>query len=567
MTTLLLTTLLAPSPAHACGGFFCNRDAPVDQSGETIVFEVDEVEEKVTMHVQVDYQGPSEDFAWVVPVKGVPDLFRSHDALFTALDNLTLPYFGLRYDNSDCENGSYLYDYDVAYSSSSWAVDSGAPSAGGGGVTVLATNTVASYETVTLSAEDSTVLVEWLQDNAFDVPDTMADALAPYVAGGMNFVAIKLQKDADTGNLAPLGMRYEGTVPAVPLTLTAVAATDDMPMTVYLLGEARGVPLNYLHVGINPLAIDYWSNGNNLDDVINRAADEAGGQAFATEAASELTRTESLLYGATWFDTSVLEGLDAAHFVASLSAAGFWGTPEVLEVLREHVPVPASFPYDENTFYNEPLAFTEYYDLIDGFDADAAIADLVDAEVEPRQAAQEMLDRSSWLTRLRSSVSPTEMTLDPHFGFNPDLAPVESLGWLDVKRLCDQVITDYRDAPQRLDYAYGQTLTIPSENALAAQGLTAFDYVQSKSSFAALFIQQMYTSGQPETLVDQSEQQLPGQDGTTLPGTNLPGTGGTDGLESDGGAASETSGCGCSSTGSAVGFLPLLGLLGLGRRR
>jgi len=569
MTTLLLSVLLAPTPAEACGGFFCNRDAPVDQSGETIVFEVDDEEDKVTMHVQVDYEGPSESFAWVVPVRGVPDLFRSHDALFTGLRNLTVPSFGARTDNTDCENGSYVYSYDYNASSSfpdSGSVDTGTL-AGGGGVTVLDSGTVASYETVTLSAEDSTVLVDWLQENDFDVPDTMAEALAPYVAGGMNFVALKLQKDAETGNLAPLGMRYEGTVPAVPLTLTAVAATDDMPMTIYLLGDARGVPLNYLHVGLNPLAIDYWSGGTNIDDVISRAADEAGGQAFATESAQPLTNVRSLLFTDRMFDTTVLEGLGAADFVAALPQAGFFGSPEVLEVLRTHIPVPASFPYDENSFYNSPDYYASYYDLIEDFDAAAAIADLEDAEVEPREAAQEMLDRSAYLTRMRSSVSPAEMTLDPHFGFNPDLPVVDDLGWLDVKRLCDDVIVDYMDAPQRLAYAYGQTVVIPSENALASMGLTAFDYVQGQSDFAALFIEQMYTSGDPEVLVDQTGQRLPDLTEDTMPGTQLPGTTTQGGLASDGGDAGEKGGCGCSNTGSAVGWLPLLGLLALGRRR
>jgi MYXO-CTERM domain-containing protein len=267
------------------------------------------------------------------------------------------------------------------------------------------------------------------------------------------------------------------------------------------------------------------------------------------------------------FAPSALEGLSPMAFVALLPEAGFFGSNEVLEVLRVHIPVPASFPYDEIEFYNNPWSYPEYYDLIEGFDADAAIADLMDAEVEPRQAAQEMLDRSAWLTRLRSSVSPTEMTLDPHFGFNPDLPRVANLGWLDVQRMCDGVIRDFRDAPQRLAYPYGQTLVIPSENALAAQGLTPFEYVQDQSGFAALFIEQMSTSGPPEVLVDQSDQALPGLTEDTLPGTQLPGTYGGGSLANDGGDTEANGGCGCSATGSAAGWLPLLGLLALGRRR
>ena len=44
-------------------------------------------------------------------------------------------------------------------------------------------------------------------------------------------------------------------------------------LTVYLMGEGRGVPTNYLHVRLDPLAIDYWAGGSNFDLVVGRAAD------------------------------------------------------------------------------------------------------------------------------------------------------------------------------------------------------------------------------------------------------------------------------------------------------
>ena len=79
---LLSTT----ATALACGGLFCNNNDPVDQSGEQIVFEIDEASDRTTMHVNVAYEGPSESFAWVVPVQGIPDLFRGHSELFRILD-------------------------------------------------------------------------------------------------------------------------------------------------------------------------------------------------------------------------------------------------------------------------------------------------------------------------------------------------------------------------------------------------------------------------------------------------------------------------------------------------
>ncbi|MFT6377779.1 MAG: hypothetical protein ACJARS_004442, partial [bacterium] len=97
MRTLLLgaaTTLglLATTDASACGGFFCSQ-VDVDQIGEQIVFGVDPGTGTVETHVQVAYQGSAEDFAWVVPVPEVPELFLSTDMLFQQLRQRTRPQF------------------------------------------------------------------------------------------------------------------------------------------------------------------------------------------------------------------------------------------------------------------------------------------------------------------------------------------------------------------------------------------------------------------------------------------------------------------------------------------
>ena len=63
LITTLTLALATPSVALACGGFFCNNLERVDQSGEKIVFAIDE-ERKVEVHVQIAYTGAAEDFAW-----------------------------------------------------------------------------------------------------------------------------------------------------------------------------------------------------------------------------------------------------------------------------------------------------------------------------------------------------------------------------------------------------------------------------------------------------------------------------------------------------------------------
>lgn len=64
-----LGALLVPSPAAACGGFFCGRQ-PVDQTAERILFEVGP--DSVTMTTQISFNGAADDFAWILPLGEVP---------------------------------------------------------------------------------------------------------------------------------------------------------------------------------------------------------------------------------------------------------------------------------------------------------------------------------------------------------------------------------------------------------------------------------------------------------------------------------------------------------------
>ena len=70
----MATAMTLPSTALACGGFFCNNNAPVDQTAEEIAFVVDEDLQQVTAHVKIMYEGPAEEFSWIVPVKAEPTL-------------------------------------------------------------------------------------------------------------------------------------------------------------------------------------------------------------------------------------------------------------------------------------------------------------------------------------------------------------------------------------------------------------------------------------------------------------------------------------------------------------
>jgi len=545
MTPITLLALLA-SDAVACGGFFCNTE-PVDQSGEVILFSVDSEQETVTMHVQVEFTGAAEDFAWVVPVPGTPELGLSHSVVFDELLGKAAPSYWMQEDKSGCEDEFDGYDdwADTDTDADADAdTDADADADNESGVTVLATDTVGAYETTTLAADDSAALVEWLQDNDYDVPDQLDPYLEPYVADGMNFVALKLAAGASSGELAPLSLTYDGTTPVIPMQLTAIAATPDLPLTVYVLGDQRAVPDNYLHVTLHPLAIDYWSGGSNIDDVIRRGANEAGGHGFATELAVPAHDVSANFMGVSVYQAEKMRThRDPYDWVTRLPVYDIEGTQEVLEVLRVHVPAPSHV--DETSFYNFPSYYQSEYSQITDFDADAATDDLLEFEVQPRIEAQALLDDAGWVTRMRSSLSPEEMTLDPMFVLNPDVGQVEGSMVLTTDYLCgeygDSLYSD--EARQRLVYPHDQTVVIPSEEDLFALGLTPFEWVQREyDPAAALYIVQLGGSGEGVVVVDNGV----GNDPDT--------------------AVNSAEGCACDSGAPSLAWFPAFGLLMLARR-
>ena len=84
-----------PTDARACGGTFCDNGPqamPVDQSGENVLFVMDG--KTVEAHVQIQYEGAAERFAWIVPMPKVPDVQVGSALLFNALLQGTVPSYG-----------------------------------------------------------------------------------------------------------------------------------------------------------------------------------------------------------------------------------------------------------------------------------------------------------------------------------------------------------------------------------------------------------------------------------------------------------------------------------------
>ncbi|MFP6593216.1 MAG: DUF2330 domain-containing protein [Candidatus Latescibacterota bacterium] len=113
------------------------------------------------------------------------------------------------------------------------------PTSAEDGVTVLSEERVGPYDTAVITADDPAAVVHWLADNGYQLGALGPELLAPYVEGGMHFLALRLAPDRELGDLQPIAMTYATDTPMIPIQLTAVATEPDLGVTAWILGRPR----------------------------------------------------------------------------------------------------------------------------------------------------------------------------------------------------------------------------------------------------------------------------------------------------------------------------------------
>ncbi|MEZ4317889.1 MAG: DUF2330 domain-containing protein [Myxococcota bacterium] len=490
----LLLISAGASPAFACGGMFCDPgplEVQVVQNAERIAFHVDERLGTVEAHVQIFYEGPPDQFGWVVPVSAQPEVFLSTDALFEALGTRLAPTVRLNFaSEGNCGGRSGCAPPGVNRDASS-EVDSGlqfdtdAPP-----VEVVDEGQVGPYDFVVLQADTSDALVSWLQGHQFAIPDTLTGVLAPYLTPDAHFLAVRLSKDADAGDIAPLGWRYDGDAASIPIQLTSIAAAPDLRLEVSVFGDGRAVPESYLHVTLNEAQLDWFNGGTNYYDVVSRAADQAGGHAFATDYAGP----PDLLAGFLWTAAQQATSLSLADAADATQFAQLWNELQVRPnanvrvALGGHLdPAPEDGRLDAG--------------MLDGVDLAALYTDLDRYVFEPLRVG-EALFATPWVTRMSSSLDAAEMTVDPVFVVNHDMnTPVSNLHEARFVTECDG--KGFNEAPRRLELSDGRVYRFPPTSELR---MTDGEFwLSEQSDIEAILVERTGKNGLPEVVSDLTE--------------------------------------------------------------
>jgi hypothetical protein len=403
-------------------------------------------------HVQILYQGTAEEFAWILPVPSLPALSVGTDVLFQQIRQATNVRFDLDYvtngtcrETPSCPRDDYPYPgySDGSADTGAGFADASAPPS----VEVLLEEAVGPYDAVVLSSSDASALQAWLTDNGYDIPAASIPLMMDYIEDGSYFLALKLRQDRGTGEIQPVVLRYEELKPCLPIKLTSIATIPDMPITAYVLGDRRARPSNYLSTEPDLDHVGFWNAGESYPNAVTRAVDDAGGQAFVTEYAGA---TPTLSVGIASID-DLREVSDPGQFVMSLQERGFSGDSQLMAILLRMLPPPEGA--DSRDFYNCLVndwctSYDVYLESF-AFDPDAMVDALNEAIVEPRQNAQAIVERHPQLTRLFTTMSAEEMTLDPLFDLDEDVPEKSNIHTATHVTECSEDYFSF-DAPQRI---------------------------------------------------------------------------------------------------------------------
>jgi MYXO-CTERM domain-containing protein len=454
-TLLGLTSLLSPRSAQACGGFFCSASNPVNQAAERIIFAQND-NATVTAVIEIQYEGPAENFSWLLPISSVPmdgQIAVASNIAFQRLQQATNPQYSLNTRiEGTCDSRDELSGRGSTSDNSAGPQLSG-DGKGAGGVNVEATGVVGAFEWTVISLDEglanpADAAVQWLTESGYDVPQGAPGLLGPYLEDGLNLLALRLTKGADAGSIRPIVLTYDADRPMIPIKLTAVAANDDMGVLAWLLGPARAVPQNYYALELNEARINWFNASSNYNQVVTAAADDAGGQGFVTEMATETAALVNVVWSESdeqqWQYAKDATGSQLlANTIAMYSGFdGFW------DAVRARVVYPDGVTLDQvkqcpSCYQGEP---------------DAGFADaLEESVVEPVRLVQKLIDAYPQLTRLYSTLSAAEMTVDPLFSFNADLPAVSNVHRAD--RIIECAPGYYQDtAPWRIELPSGGTV-------------------------------------------------------------------------------------------------------------
>ncbi|HUD48510.1 MAG TPA: DUF2330 domain-containing protein [Candidatus Baltobacteraceae bacterium] len=228
MAAIVGSLLLGASTAAAdgCFVFHWNKQKDINEPTQKAIILYDQGQEDMVL--QVKYEGPAEEFGWLIPVPGLPEVSNGSMDCFYELSEMTQRQFDGR-------------------GSRGWG--RGRSASADAGVNVIKIETVGAYEVAVLSASTGENLKGWLDAHHFAFPNEKQKVLDGYIRKHWYFVAAKIdptqdgfilrngppktepeshgispvtRKQLSNGELHPLVLRFPSEKCVFPLAISAV---------------------------------------------------------------------------------------------------------------------------------------------------------------------------------------------------------------------------------------------------------------------------------------------------------------------------------------------------------
>ena len=161
---------LLPALADGCFVFRWNKNIDINEPTQKAIIVHDSGREDLLL--QVKYEGPLEQFGWLIPVPSLPSVEKGSMQPFYELSELTQRQWG-------AGNGAAYLGGDAR-----GALEEA--------VKVIEVKTVGAYEVAVLSAQDSGSLERWLKVHDYSIPEGKAAIIEDYIRKNWYFVAAKI---------------------------------------------------------------------------------------------------------------------------------------------------------------------------------------------------------------------------------------------------------------------------------------------------------------------------------------------------------------------------------------
>ncbi|APR83972.1 Hypothetical protein A7982_09321 [Minicystis rosea] len=264
--------------ADACGGCFAPPSETTVVTGHKMILSISQ--DRTTLYDQIVYSGDPSSFAWILPVKGVAEVGLSSDALFQNLGEMT----SATIYSPQCGCGGGFFG------------GGGSGGEGGGSdvgtVTVVSQKTVGPYETVQLKSTDPSALDAWLADHGYAIPTDVQSVIDAYVAGGFDFLALKLVPGKDVKAMRPVRITTPGASPVLPLRMVAAGTGATTPITLWVMGEGRYTTVNLPSFTVDPslLVWDWNTSESNYAQLKQSGFAATQNKGWLVEAAEPFSR-------------------------------------------------------------------------------------------------------------------------------------------------------------------------------------------------------------------------------------------------------------------------------------